>query len=78
MKQLTQGFSTAAQDLNLGSRSRESAALPPSHCALQMFSAARCSALFILCILCFVLYSDHHSTLLYSVCSCFQHLAGFY
>ena len=31
---LAQGFNTAAQDLNLGSRSRESEALPLSHCAL--------------------------------------------
>ena len=36
MKKLAQGFNTAAQDLNPGSRSRESEALPLSHCALQM------------------------------------------
>ena len=32
---LAQGFNTAAQDSNLGSRSRESEALPLSHCALH-------------------------------------------
>ena len=35
VKKLAQGFNTAAQDLNLGSRSRESEALPLSHCALE-------------------------------------------
>ena len=35
MKNLAQGFYTAAQDSNPGSRSRESKALPLSHCALQ-------------------------------------------
>ena len=35
MKKLTQGFNTAAQDSNQGSHSRESEALPLSHCALQ-------------------------------------------
>ena len=35
MKKLAQGFNTAAQDLNLGSRSRESEALTLSHCTLQ-------------------------------------------
>ena len=34
MKKLAQGFSTAAGDSNLGSRSRESKPLPLSHCAL--------------------------------------------
>ena len=34
MKKLAQGFNTAAQDSNPGSRSRESEALPLSHCAL--------------------------------------------
>ena len=34
MKKLAQGFNTAAQDSNLGSRSRESEVLPLSHCAL--------------------------------------------
>ena len=33
MKKLAQGFNTAAQDSNPGSRSRESEALPLSHCA---------------------------------------------
>ena len=32
---LAQGFNTAAQDSNPGSRSRESEVLPLSHCALQ-------------------------------------------
>ena len=35
VKKLAQGFNTAAQDLNLGSRSREFEALPLSHCALR-------------------------------------------
>ena len=35
MKKLAQGFNTAAQDSNPGSRSRESEALPLSHCALH-------------------------------------------
>ena len=35
MKKLAQGFITAAQDSNLGSLSRESGALPLSHCALS-------------------------------------------
>ena len=34
MKKRAQGFNTAAQDSNPGSRSRESEALPLSHCAL--------------------------------------------
>ena len=34
VKTLAQGFNTAAQDSNPGSRSRESEALPLSHCAL--------------------------------------------
>ena len=34
MKKLAQGFNSAAQDSNPGSRSRESEALPLSHCAL--------------------------------------------
>ena len=34
VKNLAQGFNTAAQDSNPGSRSRESEALPQSHCAL--------------------------------------------
>ena len=34
MKKLAQGFNTAAQDSNPGSLSRESEALPLSHCAL--------------------------------------------
>ena len=36
MKKLAQGFNTAAQDSNPGSRSRESEALPLSHCALPI------------------------------------------
>ena len=36
---LFQGFDTAAQDSNPGSRSQESEALPLSHCALQMGAA---------------------------------------
>ena len=36
VKKLAQGFSTAAQDSNLGSRSQESEALPLSHCALHV------------------------------------------
>ena len=36
MKKLAQGFNTTAQDSNLGSRSRESEALPLSHCALHL------------------------------------------
>ena len=35
VKKLAQGFNTASQDSNPGSRSRESEALPLSHCALQ-------------------------------------------
>ena len=35
VKKLAQGFNTAAQDSNPGSRSRESEALPLSHCALR-------------------------------------------
>ena len=35
IKKLAQGFNTAAQDSNPGSLSRESKALPQSHCALQ-------------------------------------------
>ena len=34
VEKLAQGFNTAAQDSNPGSRSRESGALPLSHCAL--------------------------------------------
>ena len=41
MKKLAQGFNTAAQDLNPGSRSRESEALPLSHCALHCVSQGR-------------------------------------
>ena len=36
MKKLAQGFNNAAQDLNPGSRSRVSIALPLSHSALQV------------------------------------------
>ena len=36
MENLAQGFKTAAQDSNPGSRSRESEALPLNHCALQV------------------------------------------
>ena len=39
MKKLAQGFNTAAQDSNPGSRSRESEALPLSYCSLQGTSA---------------------------------------
>ena len=35
MKKPAQGFNTTAQDLNPGSRSRASEALPLSHCALR-------------------------------------------
>ena len=35
VKKLAHGFNTAAQDSNPGSRSRESKALPLSHCALR-------------------------------------------
>ena len=35
VKKLAQGFNTVAQDSNHGSRSRESEALPLSHCALN-------------------------------------------
>ena len=35
VKKIAQGFNTAAQDSNPGSHSRESEALPLSHCALQ-------------------------------------------
>ena len=35
VKKLAQGFNTAAQDSNPGSRSQESEALPLSYCALQ-------------------------------------------
>ena len=44
MKELAQGFNTAAQDSNLGSRSREfeGEALPLSHCALPVFVYFRC------------------------------------
>ena len=38
VKKLAQGFNTAAQDSNTGSRSREYEALPLSNCALQMFN----------------------------------------
>ena len=34
MKKRAQGFNTATQDSNPGSRNRESEALPLSHCAL--------------------------------------------
>ena len=37
VKKLAQGFNTAAQDSNPGPYSRESEALPLSHCALQTF-----------------------------------------
>ena len=37
-EKLAQGFNTAAQDSNPGSRSRESEALPLSHCALHTLS----------------------------------------
>ena len=40
VKKLAQGFNTAAQDSNLGSRSRESEALPLSHCALPLSHCA--------------------------------------
>ena len=36
VKKLAQGFNTAAQDLNPGSLSRESRALPLSHCAQHL------------------------------------------
>ena len=38
VKKLAQGFSTVAQDLNPGSRSRDSQALARSHCALQILA----------------------------------------
>ena len=37
VKKLAQGFNTAAQDLNVGSLSRESRDLPLSHCFLNAF-----------------------------------------
>ena len=39
VKKLARGFNTATQDSNTGSRSRESEALPLSHCALLPESA---------------------------------------
>ena len=36
INKVAKGFNTAAQDSNPGSRSRESEALPLSHCALPM------------------------------------------
>ena len=36
VNKLAQGFNTAAQDSNPGPLSRESEALPQSHCALQL------------------------------------------
>ena len=40
VNKLAQGFNTAAQDSNPGSRSRESEALPLSHCALLDWSSS--------------------------------------
>ena len=40
VNKLVQGFNTAAQDSNPDSRSRESEALPLSHCALQVSNNA--------------------------------------
>ena len=37
MEKLAQGFNTAAQDSNSGSRRRESDALSLSHCALVLY-----------------------------------------
>ena len=42
VKQLVQGFNTAAQDSNLGPLSRESEVLPLSHCALRVYGRCRC------------------------------------
>ena len=39
MKKLAQGFNTAAQDSNPGSLSRESEALPMSHCARRRYES---------------------------------------
>ena len=47
VKKLAQGFNTAAQDSNPGSHSRESEALPLSHCVLQMVCVCGC-----LCVVC--------------------------
>ena len=42
VKKLAQGFNTAAQDSNPGSRSRESEALLLNHCALQIYRLHIC------------------------------------
>ena len=41
VKKLAQGFNTTAQDSNPGSHSRESKAVPLSHCALTSASSSR-------------------------------------
>ena len=43
VKKRAQGFNTAAQDSNPGSRSRESEALPLSHCALPAIPLSHCA-----------------------------------
>ena len=47
MKKLAQGFNTAAQDSNPGSRSRDPEALSLSHCAWVFAHAVVCSYHFI-------------------------------
>ena len=50
MKKLAQGFNTAAQDSNPGSRSRESEALPLSHCTLCGVCVCVCVCVCVWCV----------------------------
>ena len=55
VNKLSQGVNTAAQDSNPGSRSRESEALPLSHCALHCI-VLYCIVLYCIVLYCIVLY----------------------
>ena len=46
MKKLAQGFNTAAQDSNTGSLSRESGALPLSHCTFTWYYLIKNAAIY--------------------------------
>ena len=65
VNKLAQGFNTAAQDSNPGSRSRESEALTLSHCAIRSSS----SSIFPVT-QCFINYVVNKSTYSHPICVC--------
>ena len=63
-----QGFNTATQDSNPGSRSRESEAQPLSHCALHYHLSYDILLVFLVLILCFFIGLVYFCLLYSSTC----------